>query len=202
MISVKQVRDFAKDIMEEKRFLHAERTAQMSREITMAHNIDDDICNKIEIASMLHDIARDMPEELLLSKAYKKDLNINKYELEKPVLLHGKVGAEIVKSKLAIFDEDILNAIRYHTSGRVGMSIVERVVMISDVIEIGRKFRGVEELRGMAMENLNDIFKRIIENKIVYFVQCGLFVLPKTYELWNHILLKEANTDGKELYIF
>ncbi len=201
MISLKDAMAFAESVMKENRFLHGKRVMQMGARIARAHMLDDDICNKIEIAAVLHDIARDKSEESLLSRAFEWDLNVKEYEMARPILLHGKVGAEMVKSKLGISDEDILNAIRYHTSGRIGMSVIEKIVMISDVIEMGRAFEGVEELREEAMRGIEDTFKKVVKNKIVYFVKHGLFVLPETYELWNHILMKEGKANGKELRI-
>ena len=64
-----------------------------------------------------------------------------------PEILHGPVGAWIAENEFHITNEDILNAIRYHTTGRANMSKLEKIIYIADMIEPNRKFDGVEELR-------------------------------------------------------
>ena len=72
---------------------------------------------------------------------------LNETERQNPSILHGLVGSIIAKEEMGICDEDILMAIRYHTTGRKNMSILEKIIYIADYIEPLRQFSGVEELR-------------------------------------------------------
>ena len=104
------------------------------------------LCDRFEenpaagiIAGLGHDIAREIPGKEILSLV-KDDFPKSALELEKTVLLHGRAGAEILKERFGILDEEVLDAIRHHTLGRPGFGRLGKILFISDYLEPLRKF--------------------------------------------------------------
>ncbi|HET9201107.1 MAG TPA: bis(5'-nucleosyl)-tetraphosphatase (symmetrical) YqeK [Dehalococcoidia bacterium] len=91
--------------------------------------------DRFVLAAWGHDVARAMDDAELLAKAEEYAIEVLTEELEAPILLHGAVGAEMLKRDLGWDDEDILNGVRYHTTGRPEMSEFEALIMIADKIE-------------------------------------------------------------------
>ena len=92
-------------------------------------------------------------------------------ELEKsnPFLLHAKVGAWLAKKQYGISDLDILNAIQNHTTGRPGMSLLEKIVFIADYMEPGRNHApNLDEIRRLAFEDLDQTMLKILNDTLEY----------------------------------
>ena len=108
------------------------------------------------IAGILHDCAKNIPNEKKLSICEKNNLPVSDTERANPDLLHGKVGAYLARTEYEVEDEDILNAITYHTTGRPGMSLLEKIVFVADYIEPLRKpLPNIDKLREAAFEDID-----------------------------------------------
>ena len=109
---------------------------------------------KARIAALLHDCTKklDMDEQLALCKKYHIPLD----ELERKALklLHSKTGAAIARDVFAV-DDDVYNAIMYHTTGKPDMTLLEKIIYLADYIEPTRDFPGVEALRRTVYEDLD-----------------------------------------------
>ncbi len=105
-------------------------------------------------AAILHDITKklSLDEQLILCEKY--GIMIDSLEAESAKLLHSRTGAALSRDLFGV-PEDIYEAIRWHTTGRAGMSLLEKIIYMADYIEPNRRFDGVEELRRLAYENLN-----------------------------------------------
>lgn len=129
--------------MPEKRYIHTLGVMETAIQLAKIYGENE---SKAETAAILHDIAKyadiEWMEEIV--KAQQLDQQLIGWGSE---LLHGPVGAYIAESEFGITDEEILNAIRFHTTGRVAMSNLEKIIFVADMIEPNRKFDGVERLR-------------------------------------------------------
>ncbi|RBW70479.1 bis(5'-nucleosyl)-tetraphosphatase (symmetrical) YqeK [Bacillus taeanensis] len=143
---------------------------------------------KAEIAAVFHDYAKFRPKEEMrqIIKDQGMDLQLLSYSSE---LLHAPVGAYLVKTEVGIKDEDILRAIRYHTTGRVGMSLLEKVVFLADYIEPNRAFPGVEEVRKTAEQSLEEAVLQSLKNTVQFLMKQNQLVFPDTIAAYNDILL-------------
>ena len=127
-----------------------------------------------ELSGLLHDCAKELPEKKLIQICRDHGERISKMEYQNPFLLHGKAGACLARDKFGIDDANILNAIRYHTTGRPGMTLVEKIVFVEDYIEPNRKKAdNLTELRRMAFENLDETVLRILEQTLDYLIRTG-----------------------------
>ena len=133
-----------------KRFKHVQRVEQTAIKLAKINGVN---LEKASIAGLVHDYAKQRPDEDFIAA-------IKQYQLD-PILLdygnaiwHGVVGAELIKHELGIYDEDILNAVRHHTTGAVYMSPLEQIVYMADYIEPERDFPGVDVARQLAETDL------------------------------------------------
>ena len=151
------------DKMEEKlghhRYIHSVGVAGTA--VSLAMKYGENIY-KAQIAGILHDCAKCYDDEELVRLCRKKEIEVTDFEEKHGFLLHAKYGAYLAENKYGIRDEDILNAIRWHTTGREGMSLLEKIVFISDYIEPTRN--KAEELSSIRYEafNGNDIDKVLL----------------------------------------
>ncbi|ARW46272.1 Nicotinate-nucleotide adenylyltransferase (plasmid) [Bacillus licheniformis] len=103
-------------------------------------------------------------------------------------LWHAPAGAALVKTEVGITDEDILSAIRFHTSGRPNMTLLEKVVYVADYIEPGRRFPGVEEVRTLAEEDLDSALIQALKNTITFLISKNQAVYPETVATYNALV--------------
>ena len=146
---------------------------------------------KARIAGFLHDVARYYSKEQIFSKLREESYRLTLEEKQFPILLHGKVAAVIAKNEFNIKDKEILYAISNHVTGSCNMSMLSKIVFVSDVIEPNRNFKGVEELRKISFSNINLGFKKVLKNKILWLLKREYHISIKTINLWNKIINEE-----------
>ncbi|AMA62766.1 MAG: bis(5'-nucleosyl)-tetraphosphatase (symmetrical) YqeK [Kurthia gibsonii] len=175
-----------KDRMPEKRYIHTIGVADTA--MKLAARFGEDV-KKAEIAGILHDVCkyanRDWMKQVI--EEQQMDPTLLAYHHE---LWHGPVGAYVAKTEFHIEDEDVLHAIRYHTTGRAGSSNLERIIYIADLIEPNRKFPGIDELREAAeVENLHDLSLRSVRHSIAFLMKQQQAVFPDSFKFYNDLLL-------------
>ena len=125
---------------------------------------------KAELAAIFHDYAkfRDKDEMKFIIQNQGMDPEFLNYNSE---LWHAPVGAYLVEKEAEVSDSEILDAIRYHTTGRPNMALLEKMIYLADYIEPGRNFPGVEEVREMAKKDLNQALIQALKNSIRVFYE-------------------------------
>lgn len=145
--------------------------------------------HKVMVAAALHDYAKNMNPEDLLNYAEQKNLAIDRVMRSSGELLHGLVGAKMVADELQIHDEEILNAIAYHTIGRRDMSLIEKIVYLADAIEPGRsEYLGLDALRELAYSDLDMAILVSVTGTLNYVLERGLPIHPNSLELYNSLV--------------
>ena len=142
---------------------------------------------KALLAGLLHDCAKciSIEEKLELCKQYQ--LEMSHAEKNNPELIHAKLGVKIAKDKYHIEDEDILNAISSHTTGRPDMSLLEKIIYIADFMEPGRKnLPNMKDVRRLAFEDIDKCLFRILKDSLVYFKSKNFVVDPMTEKTYNY----------------
>lgn len=140
-----------------------------------------------QIAGLLHDCAKCLSDKKRLEICAKHHIPVTALERKNPFLLHAKVGAYLARKKYGVKNQDILNAIRNHTTGRRDMSLLEKIVFVSDYIEPGRKHApNLEEIRQLAFLDLDRALLRILEDTLCYLKSSGGDIDPATEETWKY----------------
>ena len=129
---------------------------------------------KAELAALFHDMYRGVPVDAL--NYYVRHLGLDKRYMDNCNLAHGKIAAIIMERDYGIEDQDILNAVSFHTTGRAGMSLLEKVIYIADAIEPSRRYPGVEALREAADQDLDLACLLSLEHTIEYVRSLGSFL--------------------------
>ena len=144
------------------RYYHSIRVADVSSSLADIYGIDK---NKAYVAGLLHDIAKEFSD-------LDNDKVIRKYDLYSIVnnisnkrVLHGIIGAYYLEDKYKL-DNDIINAIKYHTIGSVNMDLLGKIVFVADKIEPNKNYPGIEEERKLAYEDIDRAMILCIENNI------------------------------------
>lgn len=144
---------------------------------------------KAKLAALCHDLFRGIKDEAL--NVYVNQLGLPKRYLNNGNLAHGKIAAAMMTREFGIDDEDVLNAVRYHTTGRAGMSLLEKVIFLADSIEPGRSYPGVDEIRKIAETDLDQACLMCLERTIDYINKKGFFLDSDTLDARDWFLKKE-----------
>lgn len=155
------------EILSAKRYIHTLGVAYTASCLAMAHG---ESMEEAMAAGLLHDCAKSMHGSELMAICEKGNLWMNAAERSNPTaLLHAKVGAYLAEHKYGVTDDNILNAIRYHTTGRPDMSKLEKIIYIADYIEPGRKqLAELEMIRRIAFQDLDWTMEKILSNTLAY----------------------------------
>ncbi|MDO4261568.1 MAG: bis(5'-nucleosyl)-tetraphosphatase (symmetrical) YqeK [Eubacteriales bacterium] len=163
------IKDLKKDLkrsMDDSRFEHTLGVMYTSAALAMRHGCD---LEKAMLAGLMHDCAKCMPNAKKLKIAEKNGLEITSLERKNPFMLHAKVGALLAKKKYDIDDEEVLGAIRWHTTGRPDMTLLEKIVYVADYIEPKRdKAPNLPLVRRLAFEDLDEALFRILSDTLDY----------------------------------
>lgn len=169
-VPLERATTFARERISKKRYAHTLRVADTAERLATLHGLDTE---KVRLAALLHDTARQMKKKKFLRLAQEWRLPIGDFERKSPRLLHGPVAAELVRRELGIEDEEILEAIRAHTAGEAGMGPVALAVYIADKVEPARDYPGVEMLRKLAERDLQETTAEAIRRSKVRDEQRG-----------------------------
>lgn len=189
-----KIQEKLKKVQNERRYEHTLGVAYTATCLAYRYGEDPE---KARLAGLLHDCAKHLSGEKALEMCVKYDLPVNNIEKNNPFLLHGKVGALIAQKKFNVDDEDILNAITYHTTGRPGMSLLEKIIYVSDYIEPNRDFASnLDTVRKLAFENLDMALMKILEDILKHLLDKNLPTDPMTQKTFDYYI-KEQLINGK-----
>ena len=170
---------YARERLSNKRYAHTQRVAETAERLAEFHGLDS---KKARLAGLLHDAAREVGKEELLRVAEEDDLAVGDFERERPMLLHGRVAAELASRDLGVKDGEILDAVRAHTTGEPGMGALALTLFVADKVEPGREGPNVEDLRELACKDLRRSARAALESSISHNEDRGRPVHPKSLE--------------------
>ncbi len=185
-VDIKKIRKKMEKTLDPKRFEHTLGVAYTAAALAMCYEVD---INKAQTAGLLHDCAKCMSNEKKLLICEKHHIPVNDVEKKNPFLLHAKVGSYLAMKQFCIHDQDIINAILNHTTGRPGMSQLEKIIYIADYIEPGRKQApNLTQVRRMAFQDLDKALLQILGDTLKYLNSIDSPIDPmtqKTYEFYQ-----------------
>lgn len=169
------------------RFQHSINVMESAEQLARHYGADPD---KALVAGLLHDCGKHVSgthlEEILLDAKYVPD----PIERAHPKLLHGLCGEVIAQRLYGVMDREILDAIRWHTTGRSGMAVLEKIVFVADYVEVNRNFPEVGRLREAAWRGLDEAVVLCADVTIAHVVRRGSLLHPFTVQTRNEILLR------------
>lgn len=188
---IKKIRKKMEKTLDPHRYEHTLGVAYTAACLAMLYQED---VVKAETAGLLHDCAKCMTNEERIEICHKHHLEITEAEEANPVLLHAKAGRYLASKKFEIQDEDILNAILNHTTGRPGMSTLEKIIYIADYIEPGRKQApNLPAIRKAAFQDLDKALLMILEDTLQYLHSVQGTIDPMTQTTYDYYCTRKQN---------
>lgn len=186
---------YLKGTLSAKRYAHSLNVAAECRKLALKYGEDSD---RAYFAGLLHDICKELPDEEQLELVRRSSFTVCREELETRSLWHAVAGAYFVKTEFGIEDIDLLNSIRFHTVGRAGMSRLEEIVYLGDLVSADRDYKDVGKMRKLAYTSLNEAMLEALSFSMKSVVKKGGLIPLCTAEGYNFYarLTREEKTDA------
>lgn len=185
MMAIETVYEYIKENLTEKRFLHTMGVISVAKKLSNINNISEE---KAELAALCHDIAKYVPKEECIKLLKENNIKLSEDEEKVPEIWHSIIGPILAKNNLEIEDKDVLGAIRWHTTGKEDMSVLEKIIYIADMIEPSRIFDGVDEIREATMLDLNKGVLLGLNHSIKFLLSKGVPIDLNTIKARNYLI--------------
>lgn len=172
-------------MVSEKRFLHSLGVRDTAVLLAERYGVD---AEKARIAGVLHDCAKDIPKSEAFRMCDEAGISLKPVCYIEKGLVHSYLGAHIAKTEFGVSDSEILEAIYYHTTGHEDMPLLTKIIYLSDIIEPGRNVPNVEELRRIAMEDIDEALILSINQTISHVLQKGSVLDTDTVAARNFLV--------------
>ena len=182
---MRKIRKAMEKVQDSKRYEHTLGVAYTATALAMRYGAS---LKDAELAGLLHDCAKCLTDEKRLAICEKHNISMNEIERRNPFLLHAKVGSYLAMDEFNVTNSDVINAILNHTTGRPGMSLLEKIIFVADYIEPNRKQApNLSEVRKMAFIDLDNTLVVILKDILEYLESTEGEIDPmtrKTYEYY------------------
>ena len=186
MLPVETMQEKLQSALSVKRYIHTMGVAEEAVKLAEIYGTPQDQ-QKARVAGLLHDCAKDYPEAMRLRFCKEYKVKMDEIMEKQTDLIHPFLGAEVARREYQVTDEDILNAIRYHTTGRAGMSLLEKIIFIADYIEPGRReLPNMADVRQLAFRDIDECLYRILKDSLVYLDSKNITVDPMTQRTYDY----------------
>lgn len=166
----KEYKALIKSILSKKRYTHCCNVAEMCKKLAEMNGADPE---KAFTAGLLHDIHKEIAPEVMKQEVLESGFDVDPVEIESKPLWHAIASAYYCRTELKIADEDMLNAIRYHTVGRAEMSTLEKIVYLGDLVSAERDFKDVEKYRKYVLDDLDNAMFQVMKWSIPNTIEKG-----------------------------
>ena len=184
-MDINSMRSKLKGMLLEKRFNHSIMVCETAKELAKMYGAD---IKKAEIAGLLHDCAKNFSKDEMFNMCEKYSIKLDDVTKKQVGLIHAFLGAEVAKDLFGVDDDEIYDAIFYHTVGKPNMSLLTKIIYIADAIEPLRNYEGVEHLRELAHADLDKALVYQIDITIKSVLKRGSLLHLNTVDTRNYYL--------------
>lgn len=185
-MDIKQIEKTLKDMLPERRLKHSLNVSKCAVKLSEIYKCDKE---KAEIAGLVHDCAKYFTDEQIEDCIERFNIELDSLEVNNIALSHSVIGSYVAVDIFNIKNEEIINAIKYHTTGKENMSLLEKIIYMADLIEEGRNFPKVEELRELTYSGkLEEALILSFNNTIKFVIDNNQLIHPRTVKARNYIL--------------
>ena len=183
--------EFIKANLKESRYRHSMGVEEMAVRLARLHGADSE---KAAFAGRYHDLAKNFDEETM--DAYIRKYGLPEYLIGNNALAHSKVGAAILENEFGVTDKEILDSVRYHTTARKDMTLLDEVIFVADVVEDNRTYSDLEYYQDLAYRDLDRACLEILEYTIGSLTAKGRVIDKDTLEARDWVLQKIKETEN------
>lgn len=172
---------FVKNTLPEKRLVHTANVVIAALSKAKECGLDQE---KVKVSATLHDCAK-----------YLDYTKVNGFELPDGVpepVIHAFLGAFVAENVLGIKDQEILDAIKYHTSGKANMTTLGKLIFVADMVEKGRNYDGVEQLRQYYKGDLNDCFIHCLKEEMIHLINKKQYIYHETLNAFDYYVKNQG----------
>lgn len=185
-LNYKDIEYKLEEMLPERRLKHSMNVSQCAVKLSEIYGYD---MEKAKLAGLIHDCAKYFNDDQVEDSIKKFNIELDSLEENNISLSHSVIGSYVIQETFNIKDEDIINAVRYHTTGRENMTILEKIIYMADLIEEGRKFPLVDKLRELAYNgSLDEALLLSFNNTIKFVMDNNQLIHPRTVSARNYIL--------------
>lgn len=185
-MDLNQIKEKLKKMLTEKRYVHSINVANCAKEMAKLYGADEE---KAYLAGVVHDCAKYFKTEKVDEYVEKYNIELDELEIGNISLSHSVIGSYVVKYDFGISDEDVISSVRYHTTGKVDMNLMEKIIYLADIIEVGRHYPGVDELRELvASKKLDEAMIKSFDNTISLMIKKGNTIHPRSVAARNFMI--------------
>lgn len=185
MLSIEEINVYLKENLMEKRYIHTLGVVDTAKKLAEINGVSEE---KAEIAALAHDVAKNLSKEKMKEMMKENNITISALEENNSNLWHSIIAPIEAKAKLGIEDEEILDSIRWHTTGKENMSILTKIIYIADMIEPNRNFNGIEDIRKVTFDNLDAGVYSGLTHNIAFLLTKNLLIDENTIKARNYFL--------------
>ncbi len=197
--NVKNIKKDLKMTLNKDRYEHTVGVEYMAVALAMKYGAN---IKEAEIAGLLHDCAKCIPDERILKKCIKYNIKITDAERQNPYLLHAKLGAFYVTHKYYITDKNVISAVLNHTTGAPAMDLLDKIIFVADYIE-PRRYKAVnlDEIRRIAFEDIDMAVFKILRDTLNYLEENNRDIddlSVKAFNYYDAYIRERDNTQPKD----
>ncbi len=186
---IKDIRERLSDF----RYTHSLGVAQSARELAEKYGCDPE---KAYFTGLAHDVLKELSKQEYTAFFEKEGISLTAVEKSAPKLWHAIAGGAYLRSEYGC-DEEIIDAVRYHTTGRENMSLLEKIIFVADFISQDRSYNGVEDMRQRAQLSLEKAMEEGLRFTIEELARDNRPIHPDTVACYNEILINLNEKDEK-----
>lgn len=183
---VDEFKALLKKRLKEDRYVHSLGVAIAAKELAARYGANED---EAYVAGLLHDVTKNEDTENQLQMLKNDDIILSQIELSNKKLWHAMSGEVYLRKELSIENHDMLMAVRYHTTGRAGMSLLEKIVYIADYISAERDYPDVEVMRTLSKESLEKAALYSLKYTLNKLSKCELVIHPDSLAFYNELVI-------------
>jgi predicted HD superfamily hydrolase involved in NAD metabolism len=169
-----------------KRVRHSNNVADIA--VELAQRFAPELVEKAELAGLLHDHAKRFSVAELTALAARLDIEMTAGEREQPELLHGKIGAALLRERFGVDDAQIAQAVADHVTGRPDMGLLSRILYVADQAAQDRDFPGIDVLRATAQQDLEQAVLLVVKHKLNYVMLKNCPIEEQSVALYNEMI--------------
>lgn len=179
----------ARERLSPRRYLHTCGVVKAAQDLAVRYGGDpEQVC----VAAWLHDITKECMAQEQLEMCERFNLALTDLEKRSPKLWHAITAAGYARTCLGIDDPMVLDALRYHTTGRANMTVLDKIVYLADYIEVNRNFDGVEQVRALIDEGLDAMMLQAMKQTIEELLKKSAQIHPDTFSCYNQLVSERA----------
>ena len=183
-----EYKDLIRSMMGDYRYTHSVNVSEEAVALAKLYGADE---KDAYTAGILHDITKELPAEEQLQIIADGGIILDDVQKNAPKLWHSISGSVYVQTHLGITDSDIINAIRYHTTGRAGMSLLEKIIYTADYTSAERSYNGADIMREKSRKSLEEAMIFSCQFTLRNLSEKEAAIHPDQLFCYNDLVLKE-----------